>query len=122
MELAPRIVGHGWQFWKFGKDGVWNYMDLTFVTVSLYDMFACITSQTKVHAIMRSVRLLRLLRVLRNLEISGLKKMLVAFTSTLGTMAWALLLLMLMIYGFAVLFTTGASDCLWHRALGCDVG
>jgi len=47
----------------------------------------------------------------------GLKKMLVAFTSTLGTMAWALLLLMLMIYGFAVLFTTGVSDCLcplWH--------
>lgn len=128
IELLARMIAERTKFFFARKDVAWNIFDLLLVTSSMVDFALFFISQvTDLHVdngpsnlqnlrllrVTRAMRLLRLLRMARLLRLVRALRVLVhSIITTLKSLIWAMILLTIIIYVFAIMFTKAASDYL----------
>merc|ERR1712232_528963 len=107
-ELLLRITAAGTSFLACSnKDINWNVIDTLLVVSALFEVFAN-TLDIKFISVsfMRALRLLRLVRILRMLRVfrffKDLRIMVVGILASMRPLFWALILLFLVMYVFAV--------------------
>jgi len=123
VELAFKICSEGRRFF-WGSSGVhWNVLDTIVVTTSIFEAAMTVvlkfgfqgsdpqsTSQFRILRIMRITRLIKVVRITRIIKfIRALRIMVHQLLSTLKALLWAMFLLALIIYLFAILFTQAFS-------------
>jgi len=131
VELVLRIFAHGWDF--FCRMNFWNWLDTVIVVAGLVEtVFAVIQAADGTNApSMLSLRALRILRITRMLKIIrvlrifrfvlALRTLVQSTIHTLKSLFWALVLLGLIIYVFALVFTEVTADMIRNlRANGAD--
>lgn len=134
IEVLARLVAAGvWQFCT-GEAFVWNLFDSAVLVVQWLEMAAellgsvmtdhfAIDPGVGIIRVWRIVRLARVLRVLRTLRsISELRTIVVSIFGTMRTLLWTMVLLLLVIFLFAVFMThVVAYHCVgaeqWERDL-----
>jgi len=90
--------------------------DIAIRTSSSPDSNSAGSHSIRMIRILRSARLIRVLRIVRIVRfVRSLRTLVFSIIGTLRTLGWAMLLLLLIIYFFAVLFTQGMAD---HNASG----
>eukprot|EP00439_Symbiodinium_sp_Y106_P040441 s3410_g4.t4 len=124
LELILRIGGNGKSFFC-SEDWVWNYLDIFVVLTSVWEKVADVILRTggdgdlphlsglralRLVRISRLVKVVRLARVLR--FVMALRTLISSIIYTLKSLVWAMILLCLIVYVFAVLFTQAAGDFL----------
>jgi len=99
FEISIKLVGFGLIFWT----DWWNVMDFLIVLASVVDLFIKGFSGTE----SSGVSVLRLLRVLRVVRLIGflekLNLLAMAFIEALKSVAWVMILVLIVVYIFAVL-------------------
>lgn len=137
MELALRMYGlRIYFFWNLdGSPDGWNLFDLVLVSTAVCDTFilAIVTASSQqdgesdtldVISAMRVARLLRLARIFRLLRFFKELWLLVSgFVNSIRTLAWAWLLIVLIIYIFGILATRTLGQqygCRVDSSKGCD--
>eukprot|EP00435_Cladocopium_sp_Y103_P024899 s1276_g6.t1 len=131
VELVLRIVAYGWDF--FCRVNFWNWLDTVIVMAGLVESaFAVIQAAEGANTpSMLSLRALRILRITRMLKIIrvlrifrfvlALRTLVQSTIHTLKSLFWALVLLGLIIYVFALVFTEVTADTIRDlRANGAD--
>ncbi|CAK9032718.1 unnamed protein product [Durusdinium trenchii] len=125
-ELVMRVVAEGRHF-LCGEDWSWGWLDLFIVLFSLWETVLGIIyyfaqaegqqgmlsgfSSLKAFRIIRITRLVKAVRLVRILRFVMAFRMLISsILHTLKSLFWALMLLLLIIYVFAVLFTQAVND------------
>mmetsp|Transcript_75283 Transcript_75283/g.243731 ORF Transcript_75283/g.243731 Transcript_75283/m.243731 type:complete len:424 (-) Transcript_75283:108-1379(-) len=122
VELFCKLAAYKLKFF-FCKQGfttcLWNYLDFLIVTTSIaelgFDAALALgddsstgqsTNQFRILRIIRVSRLIRVIRITRIIQfIRALRTMVHQLVSTMKALLWALVLLLLLIYVFAILFT-----------------
>jgi len=121
VELVLRIVAHGRDF--FCKVNFWNWLDTVIVVAGLaeatFDVIQAAAGEANVPS-MVSLRALRILRITRMLKIIrvlrifrfvlALRTLVQSTIHTLKSLFWALVLLGLIVYVFALVFTEATGD------------
>jgi len=110
IELLLRLVGLGWEFFA-GPDWKWHAFDVVLVLASLVEeavrgvvgVGIGFLRATRVLRMFRMYRLIRKARFCRHLRL-----MVCSITQSLGSVAWALLLLLMIMYLFTIAFMQGA--------------
>lgn len=121
-ETALKLIGLGCQeFWR-GEESVWNVFDFTIVTLSVVETMVdwwaqSISSSADGSNSFRVMRALRLVRTLRGFRIirlfryfSALRGLILSIFSTMGSLLWTLLLLLILFYTFGCIFTQLVTD------------
>eukprot|EP00928_Gymnodinium_smaydae_P080053 TRINITY_DN63856_c0_g1_i1.p1 TRINITY_DN63856_c0_g1~~TRINITY_DN63856_c0_g1_i1.p1 ORF type:complete len:570 (+),score=68.53 TRINITY_DN63856_c0_g1_i1:64-1773(+) len=121
VELVLRLIHHGRDFFH-SNDWTWNVIDALIVMCSVLEMsvsafFAGEALQNMSNLrIIRALRIIRLVRTLRLPTIirfvSPLRSLVSSIISTLKSLVWAALLLLMIMYVFANLFTQLSIDAL----------
>ncbi|CAJ1351995.1 unnamed protein product [Effrenium voratum] len=121
LELLMRILAFGRKFFV-SEEWMWAWLDLFIVTSSLWEVIvdivqAALEGQGDLESIagisnMKSFRIIRLTRLLKTAQfirifrfVMALRMLVTSIISTLKALLWALVLLALIVYVFAVLFT-----------------
>lgn len=121
-ELLLRMLAMQWAF--FSVDVGWNLMDAFIVFSSTLELCMAASVSTEVGStsagatsglrILRVVRVTRLLRVLRVVRvvrfIRALRTLVYSIVCTLRSLAWSMLLLVLIIYVFSILLTDAVNS------------
>mmetsp|Transcript_101141 Transcript_101141/g.286625 ORF Transcript_101141/g.286625 Transcript_101141/m.286625 type:complete len:641 (-) Transcript_101141:106-2028(-) len=118
VELIMRMWGQGTRYW-FGENRNWNMFDVALVIFSIVDFVlervngggTTVASGMKVVKMLRIVRVFRVFRFFRELNLLAL--MIVDSTRSL---VWAILMLAIIIYVFAIYFTSQATEHLKSQA------
>jgi len=125
-EVLMRITAFGSQFF-FSDDWAWNLLDLFVVVTSLWEVFTDIIlalqqdSMGDVNSLtgfkaFRIVRLTRIVKVVRLMRVfrfvAAFRTLIASIADTLKSLFWALMLLVVIVYVFAVLFTQAVNDYL----------
>eukprot|EP00435_Cladocopium_sp_Y103_P035386 s836_g9.t1 len=122
-ELLLRIYAFGRAF-VWSEDWQWNFLDVIIVSASLVELLLDIVAWTSIETgtgarfgdlsiikAMRVVRILRLVRVFRVVRFfRSLRVLISSIIHTLRSVIWALTLLTLIMYTFAILFTYCYTD------------
>jgi len=122
LELGVNVTANG--CWKFacGSDKIWNFFDLVIVAVSVVEtavnFFANSASASQVSPqhlrFMRPIRLFRALRGVRVMRlfryVGALRTLLLSIMSSIASLFWTIVLLLLLFYSFGVLLTQLVSD------------
>lgn len=125
-ELAMRIIADGRHFFC-SEDWAWSFLDIFVVITSLWEVVTDIllavqedgmgdvNSMTGLRAfrivrITRIVKVVRLMRVFRFVQ--AFRTLIASIADTLKSLFWALMLLVVIVYVFAVLFTQAVNDYL----------
>lgn len=125
-ELMVRVVALRWQFF-WSADWMWSVLDVFIVVTSLWEVAVDIVSMVYqenggIDSIsgltnMKSFRIIRLTRLLKTVQfvrifrfVMALRMLVTSIISTLKALFWALILLGLIVYVFAVLFTQAVYD------------
>jgi len=125
VELILRLCVHGVGFF-WDDDWYWNYFDLAMVfsqivnqmvTVCLHMSVIVNESFLRLLAVLRLLRIIRLVRMLRLSE--ELRTIVISILSSMLSLFWTLLFLMMIIYMLSVLFTQVVLDVTSHTG---DVG
>jgi len=115
VELLARIALHGRMFFST-EDKAWNIFDFILVTFSLIDVAMEQLTQgggSSVGSAMKTVKMLRIIRIFRVFRFfSELSVLALMITDSLKSLMWALVMLSLIIYVFAICFTSGATEWL----------
>jgi len=126
VELILRLLAQGCHFFR-SQQWAWNYLDLLIVFSSVIESFLEIirhvgsehmgSMQSMSHIrLVRIIRITRLLRVFRITRIvrfvRALRTLVYSIIGTLKSLVWALLLLFMIIYVFAIIFTQATLDYL----------
>jgi len=132
VELILRVLVYRCSFF-YTREWHWNWFDAILVALSWVDtaLDAAASAAAGTEAgqgegggpgmvrLLRFVRVTRLLRALRIIRVlrhvSGLRALVVTIISTLRSLFWSLVLLLILFYGFGILFTQGTVD---HFAFG----
>jgi len=103
LEVVFRIIALRWSFF-LGPDWQWNLFDLALVSTSVVEELLNILNLSFFRAlrVLRMVRALRMIRVLRFFR--ELRTMVCSVLYTLSSLAWALILLLLIMYLFSIVF------------------
>jgi len=124
-ELILRLFASGPKFFYGSANLGWNYLDVLIVISSLLEILLAAASgdhggtnsEASMMGSMRLVRVLRVTRILRVIRIVKLVRFIRALRSlvysiifTLRGLAWSMVLLMLIIYVFAIVFTDATSQ------------
>ncbi|CAE7807874.1 Cacna1h [Symbiodinium sp. CCMP2592] len=126
IELAFRMLAAGRSFCR-GDDWMWKVLDVFVVLTSLWEVLvdilqAIYEEQNGLSAIqglqsVKSFRIIRLTRLVRTMQfirvfqfVMALRMLVDSIISTLRSLFWALMLLTLVVYVFAVLFATAVND------------
>lgn len=126
VELCLRMSADGCHFFC-SSQWHWNYLDIFIVTSSMlevvFDLIYIITdndsesfmnmSNVRIIRIIRITRLIRVFRVARIVRfIRALRTLVYSILCTLGSVVWAMLLLLMIIYVFGIVFAQAVCD---HR-------
>ena len=126
VELALRILAFGRRL-LLSEDWMWSLLDIFIVATSLWEIAAGImrevgmedvssiggVSSLKAFRIIRLTRILKTVRVIRLFRfVLALRTLITSIFSTLKSLFWALMLLTLIVYVFAILFAQAISDYL----------
>ncbi|CAE7857011.1 unnamed protein product, partial [Symbiodinium necroappetens] len=121
VELLLRLAADGLHFFC-SEDWAWSWLDLFIVLSSLWEVVVDITGSSDLDAIagvsgLKSFRIVRLSRILRTAQfvsifrfVIALRVLITSILHTLKALVWAMTLLVLIVYVFAVLFTQAVSD------------
>jgi len=121
VELLLRLAADGLHFFC-SEDWAWSWLDLFIVLSSLWEVVVDITGSSDLDAIagvsgLKSFRIVRLSRILRTAQfvsifrfVIALRMLVTSILHTLKALVWAMTLLVLIVYVFAVLFTQAVSD------------
>eukprot|EP00928_Gymnodinium_smaydae_P002318 TRINITY_DN10828_c0_g4_i1.p1 TRINITY_DN10828_c0_g4~~TRINITY_DN10828_c0_g4_i1.p1 ORF type:complete len:703 (+),score=111.77 TRINITY_DN10828_c0_g4_i1:45-2153(+) len=131
IELAYRVKMDGIKEYLTNTDWYWNYFDIAVVCLMVVEVVLLIIQEnmraasddsksddalgqiTFVGRVVRMLRIARILRVIRVMRFIRPFKLLVqAIYGTLKSCAWAVLLLVLIMYVFAVIFAQSVADYL----------
>lgn len=116
LELLLKFIALGCtEFWC-AKDSSWNLFDFVIIAISVADVALDILAtsltpdvNTGHLRLIRSIRLARALRSMRMLwlfqYIGGLRTLALSIVSTLGSLFWTLMLLLIIFYSFGVVLT-----------------
>ncbi|CAE7808134.1 Cacna1h, partial [Symbiodinium sp. CCMP2592] len=131
LELAMRIWADGCSIFC-GPDWMWSLLDLLVVSISLWEVVADIiyavdSNDVSGHAdgvtglkALRIVRITRILKVVRLMRVFrfvlAFRTLITSIAFTLKSLFWALMLLLLIVYVFAVLFCQAVNDYLADSA------
>lgn len=116
VELALRIIAYGWFFFSIrNPDICWNVLDLILVMLSLVEeVLSAALSNAPDVSISRLLRLLRLVRLVRVTRVfrffQDLRVMVLGIYGSMKPLLWAMLLLTLIMYIFAVVILQFVSD------------
>mmetsp|Transcript_34701 Transcript_34701/g.91653 ORF Transcript_34701/g.91653 Transcript_34701/m.91653 type:complete len:642 (-) Transcript_34701:19-1944(-) len=139
IELALRLYVKGWSFFYNTTSIHWNYLDIVVVFVSLLEasldiVVLCFpseslqaaqdTSQFRVLRILRLTRLVRGLRITRIVRfVRALRTLVYQMFFTIKSMIWAIFLLTIILYLFAVVFTQAVTTSRQERGdiLSADI-
>eukprot|EP00747_Dinoflagellata_sp_TGD_P084198 gnl/TRDRNA2_/TRDRNA2_162416_c0_seq1.p1 gnl/TRDRNA2_/TRDRNA2_162416_c0~~gnl/TRDRNA2_/TRDRNA2_162416_c0_seq1.p1 ORF type:complete len:610 (+),score=82.05 gnl/TRDRNA2_/TRDRNA2_162416_c0_seq1:53-1882(+) len=132
FELALRVLATGRQFFK-STGWMWALVDIFVVVTSVIEMiFDILTMMFSSSAlrnannvrILRTIRITRLARTVRISRIvrfiSSLRLLVISIAITLRELSWALVLLAIIIYVFAIALTQSAIDELANSSSGSD--
>ncbi|CAE7360835.1 Cacna1g [Symbiodinium natans] len=122
FEILLKLHAYGGRAMFFGKDKWWNWSDLLIFSMSVFEIigeamasvvFATQMDPTQLRTMrfLRMARALRGVRVLRLLQyLSALRTIVFSIVSTMGSVFWTSLLLVILFYLFGVLNTQLATD------------
>lgn len=123
IELSLRMAAQG-KYYFHSDNRPWNFFDIVLVAYSVVDfiMFNTeINTQSGFHSNMKTVKMFRILRVFRVFrfcrELSMLALMIV---DSIRSLIWALIMLAVIIYVFAIFFTQGATDYKQEKGVDAD--
>lgn len=109
LELLLRILAHGAKFVN-GPDSRWNMFDSVLVFFSLIEESTMeMEGGIDAFRVCRGLRMFRVLRIVRVIRsFKDLRLMLSSILQSLGSLSWAMLLLLTIMYLFSVVFMQGA--------------
>lgn len=121
LELILRVYVHRW-FFFIGENAGWNWFDFFLVVFSLVDFAYLVFQMTVTDAtggnvsFMRLFRLFKITKILRTIRIikvfRELSMMVESFTKCVVAMFWGLVLLVFLLYIFALVFVQGITEML----------
>ncbi|CAJ1420926.1 unnamed protein product [Effrenium voratum] len=124
VELALRILANGRRF-ILSEEWMWNWMDIFIVLTSLWELAVelATTDETSGSSIqftgLKALRLVRITRIVKVARLARVLRFVMALRTlissiiyTLKSLIWAMVLLGLIVYVFAVLFTQAVGDAL----------
>lgn len=137
LELVMRMLAaSSWKRFFCGRDRAWAWMDTCIVAASfleiVFDIMVAFTGGHKsdnlnnvtTFRIMRAVRVTRLMRTLRLQRlirfVSALRTLIFSILVTLKSLVWAMVLLFMIIYVFAIALTQSAIDHLNDNELSAS--
>lgn len=125
LELAMRIWADGCSIFC-GPDWMWSLLDLLVVSISLWEVVADIIYAVDSNDVsgnadgvtgLKALRIVRVTRILQVVRLMRVFRFVLAFRTlitsiafTLKSLFWALMLLLLIVYVFAVLFCQAVND------------
>eukprot|EP00811_Abedinium_folium_P031394 NODE_510_length_2979_cov_5.282609.p1 GENE.NODE_510_length_2979_cov_5.282609~~NODE_510_length_2979_cov_5.282609.p1 ORF type:complete len:886 (-),score=202.48 NODE_510_length_2979_cov_5.282609:321-2612(-) len=120
VELVLRMVAHGSHFF-FGHNWSWNLFDAFVISLSTTEaVLLVVVMGNNLSSGVTSLRLLRILRVLRLVRalkvvrmvhfLHALRHLILSIIFTLRALMWSMILLLMIVYTFAVLFTQVAIE------------
>jgi len=108
-------LAHKVQFF-IASDWKWNVFDLTLVGLSVMDELMASQVNLSASRIIRVFRMARVLRIIRIVEaFRELREMLCTIIVSLRSVFWALVLLLLVMYLFAITFMQSAMNAIEHQ-------
>ncbi|CAJ1403452.1 unnamed protein product [Effrenium voratum] len=123
VELLLRVLAHGCGSFFCGEDWSWAWFDFFIVMSSAYevitDLVGAMEDESGISGAtaLRALRVVRVARVVKTLRVVrifrfvfALRTLVTSILSTLKSLFWALVLLGLIMYIFAVLFTQAVND------------
>jgi len=121
-EVALKCIAVGFTEYWCGHEACWNAFDALIITVSVFETIIDIWAQSMSADVansshLRVVRTIRLARALRGVRVvrlfryvSALRTLALCIVSTIGSLIWTLVLLVLLFYTFGVILTQLVSD------------
>lgn len=122
VELLLRLEASRVMFFRDKRDRAWNMFDLTIVVLAVVDVSIVIVSREedsqgnaasslRVIRILRITKLVRAFRVVRIVQfVRALRTLVFSIASTMKSLIWSIILLVMIIYVFAIILTQAASD------------
>ena len=122
LEVALKCFAVGLTEYWCGHDACWNAFDGLIITVSVFETTIDIWAQSMSADVansshLRVIRTIRLARALRGVRVvrlfryvSALRTLALCIVSTIGSLIWTLVLLVLLFYTFGVILTQLVSD------------
>ena len=119
LELLGRLIAAGCSFF-YSEDCMWNYLDILIVATSIIEITvealiseggSSTVTGFKIFRIIRLTKLVKTVRLVRILRfVLALRTLVTSIAHTLKALFWALTLLGLIVYVFAILFAQAAHD------------
>jgi len=114
IEITLRLMASGWGFCT-GSDRKWHMFDTVLVLLSLAEELVQ-GMGTTTGGFLRGMRVLRMFRLLRLTGVMhyfrDLRVMTCSIMQSLGSLSWALILLLFIMYFFTIILMQGAITCL----------
>mmetsp|Transcript_84080 Transcript_84080/g.246637 ORF Transcript_84080/g.246637 Transcript_84080/m.246637 type:complete len:705 (+) Transcript_84080:116-2230(+) len=109
VELLLRLLAYGWDF-ATGPDRKWNAFDTILILLSISEnIVQDVDAGVGTLRIIRGLRMFRVLRIIRVMRyFRDLRLMVCSILQSLGSLSWALLLLVIIMYLFSIVFMQGA--------------
>lgn len=119
FEVILRLLGLRRRFFT-EESRSWNLFDLALAALSLIDMLLLYNDEqvraTNVVAGVKTLKMLRIIRVFRVFRFSSaLARVALMIVDSMKSLLWALIMLAIVVYVFAISLTTGATD--WSKAV-----
>lgn len=118
LELVLRVVGEKSKF-LLGSDVSWNCFDLLMVISAGTEIIFQALDLGRSSSVGRVLRVLRIVRILRALRLGRvlryartLKQITYALQSSMGTLFWAMVMIFLVVYCFAICFCQAVTEYL----------
>jgi len=119
IELVLRAISEKRMFW-IGDEWKWNILDLLLVLLSIVDLATneAVNSLPKVGflRVLRFTRIVRIIRVMRFFQ--SFRLMIYSILNSMASLLWVFLLLLFVIYLFAIVFIHGVTE---HFREGIDI-
>jgi len=130
MELAVNVTANGLYKFLCGGDWLWNFFDVVIVALSALETGISFTASSGTGTsqvspshlrFMRPIRLARALRGVRVMRlfryVGALRTLLLSIMSSIASLFWTIVLLVLLFYSFGVLLTQLVSDYCRDKAI-----
>lgn len=118
LELAVRLLASGVGFFYRDRGLFWNYLDVVIVLPSIFELvlavfvqLPAVSTDITVVRILRITRVFRVIRVVKVMKfIRSLRQLVESVMHTMRSLAWSMLLLVVIIYVFAIMFTDASAS------------
>lgn len=122
-EVVLRIFAEGTDFFTEPGEKMWNLLDAAIALGCIIDLL--IFQEAMTGQVLRTVRIARILRGMRLArwlnQLREFRKMIFAMTVSMRTLVWAIVLLLFLVYGFAIWFTSQCVEAVGQGLLSAEV-